>query len=574
MYICIAAGTFTGIRYARFGSTGGSAYMGLPSDSRHIMVTSAFNNLGAGAPTGTDPVMIVSGLGTGQRGLNWFPVQRVTNSSGLGQAFFLLPGFSQQALINPDPWAFHVAPNGRVYIADSRSAGSIAVYAFNAALNYWNQIEVLPSGATDPILSMTGREEGGVTVLYALGQSLSTFNQVLYRINTGSKASVRILTNAANTQIRAVMLPPTDDSMNPVAPSASPSAPPTQTPTPSSPVTGTPVSTGTRSSTGSFSATATATASISIGADPSITASSSVPPSASGSASATPTPSNSAWVARFQPGNLLVLRGGNVTAGFNAGTSLRLLPLFIDVIDVSSSAPQRVVDTVTVPAEADGSGNNGCTIAQQGSNYQQEGFLQRSFDGRSVVWGCHSMAPGLQQPNNVVSPRVIAQLRADGSVDTRTSFADAYTGGNGFSFFRSVATLDGSAFWTAGFAPGVTTGNGIRYVVNANGPTVSRPVAQQASVQSMIRAITIAPDVTGSPQLYTGIRDPTPVRGVSSVGAGLPTTDGAAISLLPGWETWQYTQLAPLVLGMVWENAKSLWTTGEYATLSSLAPSS
>lgn len=48
--------------------------------------------------------------------------------------------------------------------------------------------------------------------------------------------------------------------------------------------------------------------------------------------------------------------------------------------------------------------------------------MTRSWNGQLVTFACNSILPGLLQPNSVTTPRVIAVLRADGSIDTRTHF--------------------------------------------------------------------------------------------------------------------------------------------------------
>jgi hypothetical protein len=554
-YLGGSSSTFNGVRYAAYGSTGSSAYMGNPADARTVVVTAAFNDIGPGSPTGTDPVIVTSSASTDYRGLSWMPLQTATNASGLGTNFFLLPGFSNQAQINPDPWGWHVAPNGKLYVSDSRSSGSIAVYSFNAVLNGWTQSEWLPTGEANPVLSLCGREEGGVTVLYAVANSLTAFTSAVFRINTATRVSTKIITSLPATQLRAVMLPPTTQDILDVKPSATPSNLPTPTSGATGTATGTAAATPAGTATASVSATASASATLSVGGVPS------EPPSPSAGATPTATP----WTARFRPNMMIALRGGNTTAAFTPTVNLRLLPLFIDVIDTAPGAAVRVVDTIAVPPQADAStGNNGCTLAWQNSGYQQEGFMQRSWDGSVVTWACHTINPGLAQPNNIVTPRTIAILRADGSIDTRTTISDAYNGGTGFSFLRAVATVDGTAFWLAGFAPSGAN-NGLRYAAYTGGATSTRVIYENPTFSSNFRFLSMGPTVAApaSPQLFVGMRDPVPFRGVTAVGAGMPTTlqpVDSATTLLPGIDLWQYTSNAPLVLGFTFENARSLWT--------------
>jgi hypothetical protein len=151
-------------------------------------------------------------------------------------------------------------------------------------------------------------------------------------------------------------------------------------------------------------------------------------------------------------------------------------------------------------------------------------------------------------------------LRADGSVDSRTIIHDAYAGATGTSSIRSVATIDGSAFYVSGTAPGVPVGlAGVRMVPYTGGASTSVRISSTALLAANYRVVGFGPNLAGAPQLYVGVRDPTPLRGLSAVGAGVPTSEDAPVTLLPGQELYGYTIQNILPVAFVFESPTSLW---------------
>jgi hypothetical protein len=158
--------------------------------------------------------------------------------------------------------------------------------------------------------------------------------------------------------------------------------------------------------------------------------------------------------------------------------------------------------------------------------------------GRLLVWGCNDLPAGVAPPNNITS-RVIGVLTADGTVSTSQRVTNAYRDSTVQSYFRAVATVDGSGYWLSGYSTS-TPSNGILYV--AAGSETAVPVLTGNFINQ--RWVGIGPAYPGSslpaysPQLYVSYRDPInpATRGVHAVGIGLPRSNVTAGStLLPGF---------------------------------------
>ena len=78
----------------------------------------------------------------------------------------------------------------------------------------------------------------------------------------------------------------------------------------------------------------------------------------------------------------------------------------------------------------------GCTLNSQ---YITDGYATRSVDGFSVALGCYALP--LNAPVNSSATKHILTIHADGSVRSRGVFT------SGALQLRSLATVDGSAFW-------------------------------------------------------------------------------------------------------------------------------
>ncbi|HEX5052026.1 MAG TPA: hypothetical protein VFZ65_09660 [Planctomycetota bacterium] len=217
-------------------------------------------------------------------------------------------------------------------------------------------------------------------------------------------------------------------------------------------------------------------------------------------------------------GNLVVVRIGDGAATLTNASA----PVFLDEYTPGGT----LVQTIALPTAAAGTN---LPFTDSGTA-TSEGYLNISSNGIYLLLGGYGTAPGLAavpQTDSMTVPRVIARVDLIGTVDTSTALTDAYSGGAGSSApMRSVCSDDGQRFWTSG--TGASGTNGIRFVANL-GATTS--LGLNAGAPTNTRTATIY-----SGQLYTSSAS-TVYQGVCTVGTGLPTTIGQAITLLNGFPT-------------------------------------
>ena len=219
-----------------------------------------------------------------------------------------------------------------------------------------------------------------------------------------------------------------------------------------------------------------------------------------------------AVAAPLTPGNFVVVRVGDGSAALsNAATATFLLEY---------AADGTLVQTILMPTAVDGANRR---LTNSGTA-TSEAHLTRSTNGQFFVLGGYDAAPGttgVVATTSAATNRVIARISTAGVVDTTTALTDAYNSNN----IRSVATDDGTRFWTAGNASG--TAGGVRFVASLGATTST----QLATTPTNIRTV----NVFGG-QLYTSSATGT-FQGVSTVGTGLPTTAGQSLTALAGFPT-------------------------------------
>jgi hypothetical protein len=220
---------------------------------------------------------------------------------------------------------------------------------------------------------------------------------------------------------------------------------------------------------------------------------------------------SSASASSITPGNLVVVRMGDGSAALTSAAT----PVFLDEYTPTGS----FVQTIALPTVVNGAQrqltNSGVATS--------EGFLNVSVDGQYLVQAGYAAAPGTLAVVGTTStavPRVVARIDLNGNIDTSTALGDAYSANN----IRSVTSLDGAEFWTAGTA---TTGGGVRYVANV-GATTSVGLSNTITNTRVVNIF--------ANQLYTSSATGA-FQGVSTVGSGVPTTSGQTITLLPGFPT-------------------------------------
>ncbi len=220
-------------------------------------------------------------------------------------------------------------------------------------------------------------------------------------------------------------------------------------------------------------------------------------------------------------GNVFIVRvGDGVAALSNAATAT-----FLDEYTPTGT----LVQSIPMPTTASGL-NQPLTNSGTATS---EGFLNVSLNGIYLTLAGYSAAPGLAAVAGTTAastPRVIARVDLTGAVDTSTTITDGYNGvppvppATSFSSGnpRAVVTADGNQFWTSG--TGTTANAGVRFVLFGG----STSVGLNAGAPSNTRVVG-----TYDNRLFTTSAS-TVYQSVCQVGAGLPTTTGQSISVLPG----------------------------------------
>ncbi|MBF9238499.1 T9SS type A sorting domain-containing protein [Hymenobacter sp. BT683] len=212
----------------------------------------------------------------------------------------------------------------------------------------------------------------------------------------------------------------------------------------------------------------------------------------------------------FTPGNVAVVRVGDGTATLTTAATAE----FVDEYTLDGT----LVRSIAMPTA-----DNGTALAFTNSGTATSDNITRSADGRYLLLTGYNAVPGTaaivtSTNSGTTNNRLVARIRATGTVETNTRINDAFSGSN----IRSAVSTDGSAFYVSG-------GNsGIRYVPFGNaGPTTalsSGPVVN-FRILGIAGGNLYATSATGSNY------------GLNQIGTGLPTAAGAAVTLLPGFPT-------------------------------------
>ena len=209
----------------------------------------------------------------------------------------------------------------------------------------------------------------------------------------------------------------------------------------------------------------------------------------------------------FSPGTLIVYRVGDGTASLVSSGS----PVFLDEYTTNGT----LVQSIALPTNA--AGRNYPLIASGTAN--SEGLLTRSVNNRCLVLPGYGTTLGgtstLTQTTAVSVPRVVGEVSYDGTVDTTTALKDFASASNP----RSAATTDGTNLWVAGGA------GGPRYT--------TRGATNSTSLNSTFANLRQVTALGG--QLYASTQSGSNL--LNTVGAGMPTNAGQAISALPGFPT-------------------------------------
>jgi hypothetical protein len=197
------------------------------------------------------------------------------------------------------------------------------------------------------------------------------------------------------------------------------------------------------------SSTASPSATLSSGASPSGTPSATLTASNTGTARPTPSMTATKKLNAFQPDSLLLVRVGSTagTTGTNPGMAL---PVFVDELQPGVANQTGPMQTLALPPADPDDVSSACTLSYGLTSswlYEQEGMPQLALDGRSVVLPCYGTSAGSTLV--YTDSRTVAVVRADGTVDTTTSFINMAASGNA-SFpqaLRTATTTGGSSFY-------------------------------------------------------------------------------------------------------------------------------
>ncbi len=201
----------------------------------------------------------------------------------------------------------------------------------------------------------------------------------------------------------------------------------------------------------------------------------------------------------FTPGELVVYRVGT---GGPALLSSAATAAFLDEYPQAGAAVPDF--SVGLPTAVSGSNKR---LTASGTS-TSEGELTLSGNGQILTATGYNAATGTANVSGTAAastPRTVALVRADGSVDTSTALTDFADGNNP----RSAVTNDGTNIWVGGAA------GGVRYATPGSTTSTALTSATYKNVRQL--------GIVGG-QLYTSA-DPTKASiTVAKVGTGLPTS--------------------------------------------------
>ncbi len=213
----------------------------------------------------------------------------------------------------------------------------------------------------------------------------------------------------------------------------------------------------------------------------------------------------------FTPGDLVIYRiGTGATALDGSATAV-----FLDEYTPTGT----LVQSIAMPTAHSGP-NLDLTASGSASS---EGLMTRSVDGKYIIVPGYDAALGTVNVANTAAtsnPRVIGRVDIGGAIDTSTGLTD-FTGGN----IRTAVSTNGTDLWVSGLNLGAaytTLGS-----TGTNFTTLNSTIVN-------LRQLLIAGD-----QLYVS-SGAGAVR-LATIGTGLPTTSGQAITNLSGLPTSAYS---------------------------------
>jgi hypothetical protein len=225
---------------------------------------------------------------------------------------------------------------------------------------------------------------------------------------------------------------------------------------------------------------------------------------------------SAAAAAPFTPGNVVVVRIGDGSAALTSAATATFL--------LEYTPAGVLVQTIALPTATTGANS---ILTNTGSS-SSDALLTRSVDGRYLVLTGYDAAVGtasLTATPSATTNRIIGRVAADGTVDTSTRLADAFSGSStSGANIRSAATVDGTAFYAVG------SNTGVRYVPFGNAAATATTAVTTAAPTNN-RVVNIF-----NGNLYISSASGS-FQGISQVGTGLPTTGPQPITQLAGFPT-------------------------------------
>ena len=215
----------------------------------------------------------------------------------------------------------------------------------------------------------------------------------------------------------------------------------------------------------------------------------------------------------FTPGNIAVLRIGGLNKDGSNGGNPASAGAFVH-IDELDAATGNVVSRTDLPQAV-----NGLNKAYYNSVSTTEGLLTSSPNGQYISSFGYSAKPSsgtIYGAGSSTSPRTVALIKYDGSVNTSTSLTDYPTNGTAATT-GSAVTTDGTNIWLA-----AAQTNGIAYTTTGTTSGATFVAATNTSNRSV--------SIFGNDLYFVaagGIR-----IGTVAAGGGIPTTTGNTMTTL------------------------------------------
>jgi trimeric autotransporter adhesin len=324
-----------------------------------------------------------------------------------------------------------------------------------------------------------------------------------------------------------------------------------QTGTASSTQTGTPSQSQTASQTGTTTPTRTRRGSASGSSSQTTTGTASITPSPTGTRTSTPTPTATRTPASaFGCGSVVTLVVGDGSSGAVAANTARVV--WVQERDSLTGALRQ---SFPLRATSAGEASPACTLGVPVAGttslwrYETDGLPSRSTDGAVIAVPCFDIPAGSTM--TMESGKTIAVISATGAVTYAPLSASSYFSTFDVSGFFQAATVDGTAFWTAGMS---AANSGFLYLPPATSTTVRVLGAVGQPGYYDARGVAVFDGKLYGASTSAGNAG---FAGVFQIGAaGLPTAATATWTMLAGVkQPWAF----------VFESTTSLWVSVDHA---------